>query len=187
MALELRIGQSVPLERVAVAPVDEQAVVVWYGIEGGLKPVYFEDLVEGYVEESPEMTADRDAMVAYAECNDPYPIHLGDRSAAPARFGDVIASFGYTVSLYLRMVHDLELTRATESTFLGALEWRVTFRSAIRPGDRLHVRSTVSSKRLASRGNRGVVTTRNDVLNQHDELPITIDVVWLIATRQNRS
>jgi hypothetical protein len=32
-----------------------------------------------------------------------------------------------------------------------------------------------------------VVTSRNDVLNQHDEVPITIDVVWLIATRQSRS
>ena len=39
----------------------------------------------------------------------------------------------------------------------------------------------------ASSGNRGVVTSRNDVLNQHDEVPITIDVVWLIATRQSRS
>jgi acyl dehydratase len=66
-------------------------------------------------------------------------------------------------------------------------EWRVTFRGAVRPGDRLHVRGTITSKRLASSGNRGVVTSRNDVVNQHDESPITIDVVWLIATRDGRS
>ena len=98
-----------------------------------------------------------------------------------------VASFGYTVSLYFRMIHDTELLRATESTFLGGLEWRVTFRGPIRPDDRLHVRQTMASKRLASSGNRGVVTSRNDVLNQHDEVPTTIDVVWLIATRQSRS
>jgi acyl dehydratase len=152
-----------------------------------LNPIYFEDLVEGYVEESPEMTADREDMVAYAERNDPFPIHVDEQFAATTPFGGLVASFGYTVSLYFRMMHDMELLRATESTFLGALEWRVTFRSAIRPGDRLHLRGTISSKRLASRGDRGVVTSRNDVLNQHDELPITIDVVWLIATRQSRS
>jgi hypothetical protein len=38
-----------------------------------LKPIYFEDLVEGYVDESAEVIADRDDMVAYAERNDPYP------------------------------------------------------------------------------------------------------------------
>jgi acyl dehydratase len=152
-----------------------------------LKPVYFEDLVEGHVGESSEVIADRDDMVAYAERNDPYPIHVDEQFAATTPFGGLVASFGYTVSLYLRMIHDTELARATESTMLGALEWRVTFRSAIRPGDRLHVRQTISSKRLASSGNRGVVTSRNDVLNQHDEVPITIDVVWLIATRPSRS
>jgi acyl dehydratase len=152
-----------------------------------LKSVYFEDLVEGHVGESSEVIADRDDMVAYAERNDPYPIHVDEQFAATSPFGGLVASFGYTVSLYLRMIHDMELFRAIESTFLGVLEWRVTFRSAIRPGDRLHVRGTISSKRLASSGNRGVVTSRNDVLNQHDEVPITIDVVWLIATRPSRS
>jgi acyl dehydratase len=152
-----------------------------------LKPIYFEDLVEGYVDESAEVIADRDDMVAYAERNDPYPIHVDEQFAATTRFGGVVASFGYTVSLYLRMIHDTEFARGIASTMLGALEWRVTFRGPIRPGDRLHVRETISSKRLASAGDRGVVTSRNHVLNQHGESPITIDVVWLIATRQSRS
>ena len=109
------------------------------------------------------------------------------RSQRRLRSVALVASFGYTVSLYFRMIHDMELYRATESTFLGGLEWRITFRGPIRPGDRHRVRATIASKRLASSGNRGVVTSRNDVLNQHDEVPITIDVVWLIATRQSRS
>lgn len=152
-----------------------------------MNPVYFEDLVEGYVADSAEVIADRDEMVAYAERNDPYPIHVDEQFAATTPFGGLVASFGYTVSLYLRVIHDMELALVTESTFLGALEWRVTFRGAIRPGDRLHVRETIVSKRLASTGNRGVVTSRNDVVNQHDESPITIEVVWLIATRLRRT
>jgi hypothetical protein len=37
------------------------------------QPVYFENLVEGYVNESAEVIADRDDMVAYAERNDRTP------------------------------------------------------------------------------------------------------------------
>jgi acyl dehydratase len=47
-----------------------------------LKPVYFEDLVEGHVDESAEVIADRDDMVAYAERNDPYPRHVDEQFAA---------------------------------------------------------------------------------------------------------
>jgi acyl dehydratase len=46
------------------------------------QPVYFEDLVEGYVGENAEVIADRDDMVAYAERNDPYPIHVDEQFAA---------------------------------------------------------------------------------------------------------
>ena len=62
-----------------------------------MKPVYFEDLVEGYVDESAEVIADRDDMVAFAERNDPYRIHVDEQFAATTPFGGLIASFGYTV------------------------------------------------------------------------------------------
>jgi hypothetical protein len=38
-----------------------------------MKPVDFEDLVEGYIDESAEVIADRDDMVAFAERNGPLP------------------------------------------------------------------------------------------------------------------
>jgi hypothetical protein len=110
----------------------------WLGNRGRLKPVHFEDLVEGHVGESSEVFADRDDMVAYAERNDPYPIHVDEQFAATSPFGGLVASFGYTVSLYLRIIHDMELFRATGSTFMGVLEWRSRFaaRSARRPPTR---------------------------------------------------
>ena len=108
-----------------MAPVDEHAVVAWES--RAVEAVHFDDLAEGHVGESSEVFADRDDMVAYTERNDPYPIHVDEQFAATSPFGGLVASFGYTVSLYLRIIHDMELFRATGSTFLGVLECRSRF------------------------------------------------------------
>jgi len=63
----------------------------------------------------------------------------------------------------------------------------VKFRGPVRPGDRLHDRATVVEKRLSSKGDRGVVTARHEIVNQNGDVPITIDVVSLIAGSNLRS
>jgi acyl dehydratase len=145
--------------------------------------LHFEDIEIGDVEESGPLRADRDEMIAYAEANDPFPIHL-DRAAATAMgFGDVIASFGYTISLYLQLMHKLDTLRAARAGFVGALGWEVTFGAAVRPGDDLRMRQTIVDKRLTSCGDRALITSRNELLNQCDEIPVSIVVKWLLATR----
>jgi hypothetical protein len=122
--------------------VDEEGA--WESLSGGTKRASRRGTPsgarrpEGHVGESSEVFADRDDMVAYAERNDPYPIHVDEQFAATSPFGGLVASFGYTVSLYLRIIHDMELFRATGSTFMGVLEWRSRFaaRSARRPPTR---------------------------------------------------
>lgn len=144
--------------------------------------VFFEDLEVGFIEISDSIEANRDDMVAYARTNDPYPIHVDHEVARRTPFGDVIASFGYTVSLYMQLMHRLPLVRATQTGFLGAVSWEVTFGGPIRPGDQIRLRQTIVDKRLTSRRSRGLVTSRNELLNQHDEIPVSIDARWLLAT-----
>jgi acyl dehydratase len=148
--------------------------------------VFFEDLKVGYVEVSEPIAADRDGMVDYALNHDPYPIHVDPEMARRTPFGDVIASFGYTVSLYMQLMHRLPLVRATEPAFLGAVGWEVTFGGPVRPGDQIRMRQTIIDKRRSSRDGRGLVTSRNELLNQHDEIPVSIDARWLLATRPNQ-
>jgi acyl dehydratase len=145
--------------------------------------LYFEDIEIGDVEETAPLPADRDEMIAYAGANDPFPIHLDPAVAAAMGFGDVIASFGYTISLYLRLVHKLDTIRSAQAGFVGVLSWEVTFGAAVRPGDDLRMRHTVVDKRLTSRGDRGLITSRNELLNQRDEIPVSIDAMWLLATQ----
>lgn len=144
--------------------------------------LYFEDVELGYIEESEPLEADRSEMIAYAQANDPYPIHTDPEVARRSPFGDVIASFGYTVSLYMRLMHRLDLIRSTEAGFLGAVGWEVTFGGPVRPGDQIRMRHTIVDKRLTSRGDRGLITSRNELLNEHGDIPVSIDARWLLAT-----
>jgi hypothetical protein len=45
------------------------------------------------------------------------------------------------------------------------------------------MRHTIIDKRLTRDGARGLITSRNELLNQRDEIPVSIDVKWLLVTR----
>ena len=142
--------------------------------------VYFHTIEVGDVDEGEGVPVDRHEMIAYAKENDPWPIHVDEVAGAGSPYGDVIASFGYVVSLFVRALHKLELAQRAQPSFLGALEWRVQFRGAVRGDDWLRVRQTIVDKRLASNGNRGVVTTLNELLNQDDVAVVVIESVVLV-------
>ena len=144
---------------------------------------FYEDVPVGAVEVSDVVVADRAEMVAYAEANDPYPIHLDPRAAGAAGFEDVIASFGYTVSIYMRLMHQLEIVRSTRLAFGGAVSWDVSFGVAVQPGDAIRMRHTVLDKRLTRRGDRGLVTSRNELLTQREDVAVTVDAKWLLGVR----
>ena len=95
----------------------------------------------------------------------------------------MIASFGYVVSLLFRANHTLQSTQASQPSFLGALEWHVQFRKAVFGGDRLRNRITFTSKRLTSKGDRGVVTSQHGLINQDGEPVVVIEVVALQLCR----
>ncbi|HEX2039231.1 MAG TPA: MaoC/PaaZ C-terminal domain-containing protein [Acidimicrobiales bacterium] len=153
----------------------------WYGA----RPVaegtrYFEDLEVGQELWSPEVVADRDDLIAYGRRYDPWPFHWDEEAAAQTPFGGVIASGGYTISLWYLTGHLLEVAPVA---FLGGLDWHVKFAAPLRPGDRLRQRNVVLEKRPSSKPGRGVVRSQIDLLNQDGALVLGIDVVWLIATR----
>jgi acyl dehydratase len=152
--------------------------------EAAVDDLYFEDLEVGYSEESAEVFVDREEMIEYALRNDPYPIHVDEAAARASQFGELIASFGYVVSMFFRAVHSLQLDQAVQAAFVGAVEWRVRFRKAVRANDRLRTRLTITAKRLTSTGDRGVLEMRYDLVNQNDEVVIIIDGVSLILTRR---
>src|SRR5262245_14805606 len=95
--------------------------------------LYFEDLEEGTVFRGDECVADRDEMLEYARKNDPSPFHVDEEAARNSPYGGLIASAGYTVTLWYRSGIPISGSIA----FLGGFEWHIKLPLPVRPGDRL--------------------------------------------------
>ena len=52
-------------------------------------------------------------------------------------------------------------------------------------GDTIHVEVEVLHVRATSKGNRGIVTTRNDVVNQRGETVVSYKAVRMMKGREN--
>lgn len=112
------------------------------------------------------MVADQDIAVFADLTGDRNPIHVDPDYARRTPFRRCIAHglLGLSLSSGLNVAAPPMRTLA----FIEMREWH--FRAAIFPGDTIRVRSTVLDKESRSRGRRGVVVWKVEVLNQHDRL-----------------
>ena len=141
--------------------------------------LYFEDLEEGAVFPGDECLVDRDEMLQYALKNDPSPIHVDEEAARTSPYGGLIASGGYTVTLWYRSA----IPVVTKLAFLGGFEWHIKLPLPVRAGDALRTEVTILSKKASSKAGRGYVTALHRVLNQKDQVVFTCEVVWMIGAK----
>jgi len=147
------------------------------------KLVTFEDLAEGAVFYGDEVVADMDDMLHYARQYDPWPFHVDAEAAKESPFGGLVASAGYTFSLWCRSVHTIYRGPDSEWAFLGGYDLRVKLLHPVRPGDRLRLKVSIGGKRPSSKPGRGHVDSLH-VLMRHDGVPVfSVELGFLIATR----
>ena len=147
------------------------------------KLVTFEDLAEGAVFWGEEVVADVGAMVDYARQYDPWPFHVDADAAKQTSFGGLVASAGYTFSLWCRSLHTITRTSGAEWAFLGGYDLHVKLLQPVRPGDRLRLKVSIGSKRRSSKQGRGHVDSSHVFMNQ-DAVPVfSVELGFLIATR----
>ena len=146
-------------------------------------PLYFEDFVVGRTDEFGDYAVTREEIVAFAEQYDPQPFHLDDKAAEKSLFGKLCASGWHTCAMMMRMLVDRmdeQRSASLGSPGVEALRWL----KPVFPGDRLRVRMTVEAAVPSkSRPAVGVVTTRNEVLNQQDEPVMTMQSTIFFARR----
>jgi acyl dehydratase len=141
--------------------------------------LYFEDLEGGAVYWGSECLVERAEIIAYAHKNDPLPMHIDEQAASTSPYGTLIASGGFTITLWYRSTAPIARRLAT----LGGLEWHFKLPRPVRAGDRLRTKFTVANKRLSSKPGRGVVTTAQELLNDQGESVLICEGVILVATR----
>ena len=145
------------------------------------KAIYLDDLAVGrkFVTQSTTLTLE--GCKAFASEFDPQPFHLDEVAARSSVFGRIAASGWYTASLSMRLLVEGEMAIGGGLIGLGGeVSWpRPTY-----PGDTLRVETEVLAIRVSqSKPDRGVVTVRNQTLNQHGEA-VQVAVVKMMVPRR---
>ena len=136
--------------------------------------LYWEDFEVGRVREFGRCEVTREAVLEFAARFDPQPFHLDDAAAARSLFGRLAASGWHTAAMAMRMMCEGYLL---ESASLGSpgVE-KLSWPAPVYPGDVLGMRHTVlESRPLASRPGVGLVKSRNEALNQHGQVVLSME------------
>ena len=144
-----------------------------------MKKIHWNDLEEGAVFWGDTVTVNPEEMLEYARRNDPQPFHLDANEAMASPFGGLIASAGYTVTLWYRSAIPI----LTKLAFLGGFEWLIKLPVPVRPADQLRVRVKIKNKKTSSKPGRGYVTVFHEIFNQDNMVVFSCEVTWMLATR----
>jgi len=135
--------------------------------------LYFEDFTPGWTFQNGPRTLTAEEIVAFAREWDPQSYHTDPEAARASPYGGLIASGWQTAGVAMRLMCDGYLLETSCVGSPGIDELR--FVKPVRPGDALRFRSTVLAVAPSqSKPHRGTVTFRWEVLNQDDELVLSM-------------
>jgi len=142
----------------------------------------FEDYIPGSVFEYGEIRVEEAEILEFARCFDPQDMHVDPRAAARGRFGGLIASGWHTGAMMMRLLADNFLPKQASLASPGIDELR--WLRPVRPGDVLRIRVTVlEATPSRSKPDRGMVRTLIEVLNQDDQVVMSLKPMNIIARR----
>lgn len=141
---------------------------------------YFEDFAVGYSWTSRTVELTEAEIIAYAQVNDPQPMHTDPVAASAGRFGGLIASGWQVAALSMRLF--IEAGGYGDSPVVGMGVDELRWKKPVRPGDQLHVVREIVDLR-AGRPGYGVIRTRVSVINQDDETVMTLISMGQVPTR----
>ncbi|MEA3102405.1 MaoC family dehydratase [Caballeronia mineralivorans] len=142
----------------------------------------YEDFEVGSVAQLSGHTFLKEEIIEFAGRYDPQPFHLSEAGGEASPFGGLIASGWNTCSAMMGiLVRDM----LSDSTSMGSpgLD-NIRWIKPVRVNDTVRLTVRVLSKRVsASKPDRGIVGTRWEAYNQHDELVLTVDSSAIFGLR----
>lgn len=143
---------------------------------------YFEDYATGAIHRFGSIAVEEDEVIAFATRFDPQDFHTDPEAARRTPFGGLIASGWHTAGLMMRLYTDHYLTKVGSLASPGVDELR--WIKPVRPGDALSVRVTIlDAVPSRSKPDRGVVTSFIEVLNQTEEVVMSMRAINMIMRR----
>ncbi len=143
---------------------------------------YFEDFVEGQSVELGSFSFTADEIVDFARKYDPQPMHTDPDAARGSIYGGLIASGWQTVTAYMRRLVD-EVMRDSSSIGSPGID-HLRWLKPVRPGDTLRAKFKVLEARLSnSRPDWGIVRSVGEVVNQNDDVVLSVEAVNFFGRR----
>ena len=145
--------------------------------------MYYEDFEEGETYETNARTVTETDVVSFSGLSGDFnPLHTDAEKAKSTPFGERIAHGLLVLSISSGLINQTGMFAGTTLAFLGLEDWR--FKAPVRFGDTVHVRMTVEEKRPSSKGGRGIVRWRREVVNQHGEVAQAGVAAIMMAMRE---
>jgi acyl dehydratase len=129
---------------------------------------YWEDIQPGQVHDLGRITVTRQEILDFATQFDPQPFHMDEEAAKASVFGGLCASGWHTCSMAMRLMVTEFLHQAASlgSPGLDSVKWK----KPVYPGDTLRLEHLIlESRAMSKRPDVGLVRTRWEMFNQHDE------------------
>jgi acyl dehydratase len=143
---------------------------------------YFEDYRPGAVFTGGPVAIGEAEIVEFARKYDPQAMHTDPEAAARGYFDGLIASGWHTAAVMMRLFVEHFLSPASSLASPGIDE--VRWLRPVRPGDLLTLRVTViAAERSRSRPERGTVRSIVEVLNQQDQVVMSLRPISFIRCR----
>jgi len=146
-----------------------------------MEPLYYEDFQIGSTFETPGRTITESDIVNFAGVSgDFYSLHTDEVFASKTMYKGRIAHGLLVVSVATGLWMRLGIFEGSLVALYGID--RLRFIKPVRIGDTIKVKITVVEK--VDRGENGLVTLKNEILNQAGELVAVFDAKVLIAKRE---
>jgi acyl dehydratase len=144
----------------------------------------FKEFSVGQVLKVGPVTADADAIVAFATAYDPQPFHTDIAFAQQSRWQGLIASGWHTCTMAMRLMCDgpLKGSESMGSPGMSYLKWP----APVRPGDTLRLEAHVLDASLSKSGRVGILQWRWLLINQADETVLDLQATSLFDLSRQR-
>jgi acyl dehydratase len=148
--------------------------------------LYFEDFEIDKVYVTASRTVTEADVVIYTGLSADYnALHTDEEYAKTTTYGTRIAQGPLIFCMAMGLMNRMGLTEGTSLGFLSIENWRFT--SAVKFGDTITVRFRVASKRLTSKGDRGVLTRAIEIINARGETIQEGSIVTMVKARARPS
>jgi acyl dehydratase len=143
---------------------------------------FFDDFSVGERFVSESATIAESDILEFARRFDPQPFHIDPEAAKESPYGGIIASGYHTLSFGFRLFYDTGAIAACGmgSPGIDEIRWPLP----VRPGDTLRTEAEVGDIRPSSKPGRGVLTMNFRVINQREEIVLTMRTIMLLRRRE---